>query len=71
MLVTYLAMSVGALVPGTDYGAYFLVTALTGGFWWSWALTLHALVWSMVCGLGLTLLAGTRDEAFTTSADSL
>jgi hypothetical protein len=48
----------GAIVPGVYYGTYFLVTALTGGFWWSWALTLGAVVWSMLCGLALTLIAG-------------
>jgi hypothetical protein len=52
----------GALVPGTYYSTYFLVTALTGGFWWSWALTLGAIVWSMLCGLALTLLAGGRND---------
>lgn len=55
----------GVLVPGVYYGTYFLVTALTGGFWWSWALTLGAIVWSMLCGLALTLIAGNarRPEA--------
>ena len=47
----------GALVPGVYYGTYFLFTALTGGVWWSWTLTLGAIVWSMLCGLALTLLA--------------
>jgi hypothetical protein len=50
----------GALVPGVYYGTYFLVTALTGGIWWSWTLTLGAIVWSMLCGFALTLLAGAR-----------
>jgi hypothetical protein len=48
----------GAIVPGVYYGTYFLVTGLNGGFWWSWALTLGAIVWSMLCGLALSLLAG-------------
>jgi hypothetical protein len=52
----------GALVPGVYYGTYFLFTALTGGVWWSWTLTLGAIVWSMLCGLALTLLAGGRVE---------
>jgi hypothetical protein len=55
----------GALVPGAYYGTYFLFTALTGGVWWSWTLTLGAIVWSMLCGLALTLLAGGRNEPFT------
>ena len=58
----------GALVPGAYYGTYFLVTALTGGFWWSWALTLGAVVWSMLCGLALSLLAGVRNETLTMSS---
>jgi hypothetical protein len=53
----------GALVPGAYYGSYFLVTALTGGVWWSWTLTLGAIVWSMLCGLALTLLAGANNES--------
>jgi len=61
----------GALVPGAYYGTYFLFTALTGGVWWSWALTLGAIVWAMLCGLGLTLLAGGRNAAFTTPPASL
>jgi polyferredoxin len=72
----------GALVPGVYYGMYFLFTALTGGVWWSWTLTLGAIVWSMLCGLALTLLAGGRqgnltpppsegNAAFTTSPRSL
>ena len=52
----------GALVPGAYYGTYFLFTALSGGVWWSWTLTLGAIVWSMLCGLALTLLAGGRNE---------
>jgi hypothetical protein len=48
----------GAVVPGVYYGTYFVVTALSGGFWWSWALTLGAIVWAMLCGLALTLIAG-------------
>jgi hypothetical protein len=48
----------GAIVPGVYYGTYFLVTGVTGGFWWSWALTLGAIVWAMLCGVGLTLIAG-------------
>lgn len=52
----------GAIVPGVYYGMYFLFTALTGGVWWSWTLTLGAIVWSMLCGLALTLLAGGRVE---------
>jgi hypothetical protein len=55
----------GALVPGTYFGTYFLVTVLTGGVWWSWTLTLGAIVWSMLCGLALTLLAGGRNESHT------
>jgi hypothetical protein len=55
----------GALVPGAYYGTYFLVTALTGGVWWSWTLTLGAIVWSMLCGLALTLLAGGRNDPRT------
>jgi hypothetical protein len=55
----------GALVPGAYYGTYFLFTALTGGFWWSWTLTLGAIVWSMLCGFALTLLAGARNDALT------
>jgi hypothetical protein len=35
---------------------------LTGGVWWSWTLTLGAIVWAMLCGLALTLLAGGRVE---------
>lgn len=58
----------GALVPGVYYGTYFLVTALTGGVWWSWTLTLGAIVWSMLCGLALTLLAGARNEPLTGSS---
>jgi hypothetical protein len=72
----------GVVVPGAYYGTYFLFTALTGGVWWSWTLTLGAIVWSMLCGLALTLLAGARNEsltaysrednaAFTTPRDSL
>ncbi len=68
----------GALVPGAYYGTYFLVTALTGGVWWSWTLTLGAIVWSMLCGLALTLLAGNDalsllegNAAFTTPPGSL
>jgi hypothetical protein len=53
----------GALVPGAYFGTYFLFTALTGGIWWSWALTLGAIVWTMLCGLALTLLAGNRQDA--------
>jgi hypothetical protein len=52
----------GALVPGAYYGTYFLFTALAGGVWWSWTLTLGAIVWSMLCGLALTLLAGGRND---------
>jgi hypothetical protein len=55
----------GALVPGSYFGTYFLVTALTGGFWWSWTLTLGAIVWAMLCGLALTLLAGGCKEPVT------
>jgi hypothetical protein len=55
----------GAVVPGAYFGTYFLVTALSGGFWWSWTLTLGAVVWSMLCGLALTLLAGGRNEPLT------
>jgi polyferredoxin len=55
----------GALVPGTYFGTYFLVTVATGGVWWSWTLTLGAIVWSMLCGLALTLLAGGRNESDT------
>jgi hypothetical protein len=46
----------GALVSGAYYGTYFLYTALTGGIWWSWALTLGAIVWTTLCGLAITLL---------------
>ena len=53
----------GALVPGAYYGTYFAFTALTGGVWWSWTLTLGAIVWSMLCGLALTLLAAGRSDA--------
>lgn len=52
----------GAVVPGSYFGTYFLVTALSGGVWWSWTLTLGAIVWSMLCGLALTLLAGARND---------
>jgi hypothetical protein len=52
----------GALVPGVFYGTYFLFTVLSGGVWWSWTLTLGAIVWSMLCGLALTLLAGGRND---------
>jgi hypothetical protein len=52
----------GALVPGAYFGTYFLVTALSGGVWWSWTLTLGAIVWSMLCGLALTLLGGAPGE---------
>jgi hypothetical protein len=55
----------GALVPGVYYGTYFLFTALTGGVWWSWTLTMGAIVWAMLCGLALTLLAGARNEPLT------
>ena len=61
----------GAVVPGVYYAAYFIVTALTGGVWFSWALTLGALVWAMLCGLALTMLAGDRKAAFTTPPRSL
>jgi hypothetical protein len=53
----------GALVPGAYFGTYFLVTGLTGGFWWSWALTLGAIVWAMLCGLGLSLIAANATPA--------
>jgi hypothetical protein len=53
----------GAIVPGVYYGTYFLVTGLTGGFWWSWALTLGAIVWAMLCGTGLSLIAGNAGSA--------
>jgi hypothetical protein len=49
---------VGAFVPGIYYGTYFLMTALTGGVWWSFTLALGAVVWSTICGLALAFLAG-------------
>jgi hypothetical protein len=52
----------GALVPGAYYGTYFLFTGLTGGIWWSWALTLGAIVWTMLCGLALSLLVSNRKD---------
>jgi hypothetical protein len=55
----------GTVVPGVYYGTYFLFTALTGGVWWSWTLTLGAIVWSMLCGLALTLLTGGREGSLT------
>ena len=55
----------GALVPLAYYGTYFVVTTLTGGVWWSWTLVLGALVWAMLCGLGLSLVAGARKESIT------
>jgi hypothetical protein len=58
----------GAIVPGAYYGTYFLVTSLTGGVWWSPTLTLGAVVWSMLCGLGLTLLVGGRNDRKTSRA---
>lgn len=58
----------GALVPGAYYGTYFIVTALTGGIWWSWTLVLGAVVWSVLCGLALSLLAGGRNDSLTRSA---
>jgi hypothetical protein len=59
----------GALVPGAYYGTYFLITGLTGGFWWSWALTLGAIVWAMLCGIGLTLIAGNAAPRVPSSAE--
>jgi hypothetical protein len=53
----------GALVPGAYYGTYFLVTGLSGGVWWSWTLMTGAIVWAMLCGLALTMLAGHRRVA--------
>jgi hypothetical protein len=58
----------GALVPGVYYGMYFLFTELTGGVWWSWTLTMGAIVWAMLCGLALTLLVGARNEPLTRPA---
>ena len=70
----------GALVPGAYFGTYFLVTALDGGFWWSWTLTLGAIVWSMLCGVALALLVAGQpiapppadgNAAFTTRPPAL
>jgi hypothetical protein len=53
----------GALVSGSYYATYFLYTAITGGIWWSWALTLGAIVWTTLCGLAMTLIAVQGQDA--------
>jgi hypothetical protein len=57
----------GVLTAGAYYATYVLVTALTGGIWWSWTLTLGGIVWSMLCGLSLSFVAGQRNDSVMTS----
>ena len=48
----------GACIPGVYFATYFIVTALTGGVWWSFTLALGAVVWSIICGLAISFFAG-------------
>ncbi|MGZ3507548.1 MAG: hypothetical protein ACXWNJ_03975 [Vulcanimicrobiaceae bacterium] len=47
----------GIAVPFTYFAVYFIVTAIAGGLWWDWNVTLGAALWAGVIGLGLTFLA--------------
>jgi hypothetical protein len=58
----------GAFTAGAYYGTYLLVTAMTGGIWWSWTLIAGGVVWSMLCGLAMALIAGQRNESVKNSS---
>jgi hypothetical protein len=50
----------GFVVPIVYWGAYFVVTIATGGTWFDPPLLGGALVWSGVCGLGISFLPSTQ-----------
>ena len=54
------ALGLGFVVPIVYYGAYFVVTIATGGTWFDPPLLGGALVWSGVCGLGISFLPSTQ-----------
>jgi hypothetical protein len=47
-------------VPLAYTGTYLLATALAGGLWWSWDVTLGAWLWSGTMGFALSLLGTAR-----------
>jgi|SRR5579863_3901307 len=49
-----------AAVPMTYIGIYLVATALFGGVWWDWNVSLGAWIWSGVTGYALSLLAAAR-----------
>lgn len=53
----------GAAVPATYFGAYFIFMGITGGVWWDWDVMLGAVLWAGVIGFGLTLLLAPRMQS--------
>ncbi len=46
----------GIVVPLAYYGTFWAVTIPLEGTWWNWSLIAGTLVWSVLCGYGLTFV---------------